>query len=85
MDLSAKSSFNCWITDINAKEAAFALSLKPAVVMIGPEGGFVPFEIELAVSQAAQPIHLGTRTLSVDTALTTVLAQSLPCTESPNT
>lgn len=82
---SVCGSRNCWITDINAKEAAFALSSKPAVVMIGPEGGFVPFEIELAVSQTAQPIHLGTRTLSVDTALTTVLAQSLPCTTSTNT
>jgi RsmE family RNA methyltransferase len=47
-------------------------------VIIGPEGGFVPFEIELAISTIAQPIHLGGRTLSVDTAVTTVLAQALP-------
>ena len=49
-----------------------------AVVMIGPEGGFVPFEVQLAQSVIAHPVHLGVRTLSVDTALTTVLAQALP-------
>ena len=46
-----------------------------AVVMVGPEGGFVPFELELAQAVIAQPVHLGSRTLSVDTALTTALAQ----------
>ena len=46
-----------------------------AVVMVGPEGGFVPFELELAQVVIAQPVHLGSRTLSVDTALTTALAQ----------
>ena len=46
--------------------------------MIGPEGGFVPFEVQLAQSVIAKPVHLGVRTLSVDTALTTVLAQALP-------
>jgi 16S rRNA U1498 N3-methylase RsmE len=50
----------------------------PAVVMIGPEGGFVPFELELAESVIAQRVHLGGRILSVDTALTAVLAQALP-------
>jgi 16S rRNA U1498 N3-methylase RsmE len=46
--------------------------------MIGPEGGFVPFEIQLAETTIAQRINLGSRILSVDTALTTVLAQALP-------
>jgi RsmE family RNA methyltransferase len=50
----------------------------PAVVMIGPEGGFVPFEVELAESVIAQRVGLGERILSVDTALITVLAQALP-------
>ena len=45
-----------------------------AVVMVGPEGGFVPFEIELACAVVAQRVHLGERTLSVDTALTAALA-----------
>ena len=46
-----------------------------AVVMIGPEGGFVPFELELAQAVIAQPVQFGSRTLSVDKALTTALAQ----------
>jgi RsmE family RNA methyltransferase len=49
----------------------------PAMVMIGPEGGFVPFEIELAEAVIAQRVGLGERILSVDTALITVLAQAL--------
>jgi RsmE family RNA methyltransferase len=49
----------------------------PAVVMIGPEGGFVPFEVQLASEVIATPVHLGKRILSVDTALTAVLAQAL--------
>jgi len=46
--------------------------------MIGPEGGFVPFELDLAESVHAERVHLGARTLSVDTALVSVLAQALP-------
>ena len=45
--------------------------------MLGPEGGFVPFELELATSVGALPVHLGDRTLSVDTAVTAALAQTL--------
>ena len=45
--------------------------------MVGPEGGFVPFEIDLVCSILARRVHLGGRTLSVDTALTCVLAQGL--------
>jgi RsmE family RNA methyltransferase len=44
--------------------------------MIGPEGGFVPFEIQLAEAVSARRVCLGPRTLSVDTALVTVLAQA---------
>ena len=72
----------CWITDMSATQSAVELDIAstPAVVMIGPEGGFVPFEVELATSKIARSIHLGARVLSVDTAVTTVLAQALPRT-----
>ncbi len=70
----------CWITDMGASKSAAEIDIasKPSVVLIGPEGGFVPFEVQLATSTIAEPIHLGTRVLSVDTAVTTVLAQALP-------
>jgi len=67
----------CWITDRGAPVALSQTPAVPAVVMIGPEGGFVPFEIELATRIVAQRVHLGERILSVDTALPSVLAQGL--------
>ncbi len=68
----------CLLADKNATVSVTDNDALSAVVMIGPEGGFVPFEIQLATSLIAKPIHLGERTLSVDTAVTTVLAQALP-------
>ena len=65
----------CWIAQMGASLALRDTPPGDAVVMVGPEGGFVPFELELAQAVLAQPVHLGSRTLSVDTALTTALAQ----------
>ena len=64
----------CWLAEMGSAQALSATPAVAAVVMIGPEGGFVPFELELAQSVIAQPVHLGTRVLSVDTALTAALA-----------
>lgn len=65
----------CLITEMGAEEPMAQHAGQPALVMIGPEGGFVPFEIELAQAHGARPVHLGERTLSVDTALSATLAQ----------
>ena len=67
----------CWIAQMNAPLALADVPPVPAVVMIGPEGGFVPFEVELAERVIAQQVHLGARVLSVDTALPAALAQAL--------
>ena len=64
----------CWIADLEASVALSEYASSPAIVMIGPEGGFVPFELNLAQSVIARPVHLGQRILSVDTALASVLA-----------
>ena len=64
----------CWMAQMGVSLALRDTPPGDAVVMVGPEGGFVPFELELAQAVIAQPVHLGSRTLSVDTALTTVLA-----------
>lgn len=69
----------CWIADIGAVAALSEHASSPSMVMIGPEGGFVPFEIHLAQSVIARPAHLGQRILSVDTALTSVLALGIAC------
>ncbi|MFU8883987.1 MAG: 16S rRNA (uracil(1498)-N(3))-methyltransferase [Cyanobacteriota bacterium] len=73
----------CWLAHMEAPMALAAAPPLPAVVMIGPEGGFVPFEIQLAESVIARRVDLGARTLSVDTALITALAQALPGTGVP--
>ncbi|MDI9406556.1 MAG: 16S rRNA (uracil(1498)-N(3))-methyltransferase [Chitinophagaceae bacterium] len=65
----------CWLAHMQAPLALAEAAPVPAVVMIGPEGGFVPFEIELAEAVIARRVSLGARTLSVDTALVTALAQ----------
>lgn len=49
-----------------------------ATVLIGPEGGFIPFEVELAQQIGASLRHLGDRILSVDTAVNAALARELP-------
>lgn len=66
----------CWLAHMEAPLALAEAPPVPAVVMIGPEGGFVPFEIQLAEAVSARRVSLGARTLSVDTALVTALAQA---------
>jgi RsmE family RNA methyltransferase len=41
----------------------------PAVLAIGPEGGWIPFEVELLVAHGFEPFDLGPRILRVETAL----------------
>ena len=68
----------CWLADRNADQQISVASGKPSIVMLGPEGGFIPYEINLARSVGCHPVNLGYRVLSVDTALATTLGQSLP-------
>jgi RsmE family RNA methyltransferase len=67
----------CWIADRNASQP-LRDEARAGLVLLGPEGGFIPFEIELAESVGAMCRHLGERTLSVDTAVAAALAQALP-------
>ncbi|MDA8099028.1 MAG: 16S rRNA (uracil(1498)-N(3))-methyltransferase [Nitrospiraceae bacterium] len=45
-----------------------------ATLVIGPEGGFVPFEIELLASVGALPVRISHRILNVETAVPTAIA-----------
>ena len=65
----------CWIAHPGAPEALETQSAK-GLIMLGPEGGFVPYEVELAQSMGALPVRLSDRILSVDTAVTAALSQS---------
>lgn len=44
------------------------------LLAIGPEGGWVPFELELLAAHGFRAIHIGTRTLRSDTACIAALA-----------
>ena len=50
----------------------------PVTLAIGPEGGFVPFEIDLLARQGFQSVHLGPRALRVETAVPALLGRLLP-------
>ncbi len=65
----------CWIAHPGAHEA-LATQSGVGLIMLGPEGGLVPYEVELAQSMGAQPVRLSDRILSVDTAVTAALSQS---------
>ena len=52
---------------------------EPTVVAIGPEGGFIPFEIELLESIGFHTKTLGPRILKVESAVSVTLGRGLPC------
>jgi RsmE family RNA methyltransferase len=43
------------------------------VVILGPEGGFTPTEVELFSAQGAQKVSLGDRILKTEVALSAIL------------
>ena len=58
--------------------APFAADTKrPTTLLIGPEGGFIDFELDLAEALGAQKVSLGARILSVDTAVCAALSREL--------
>lgn len=50
----------------------------PQLVVLGPEGGFVDFELERLDEVGARAIHLGPRILRVETAVVALLGRLLP-------
>lgn len=49
----------------------------PTTLLVGPEGGFIDYEVDLATMAGARPVSLGSRILSVDTAVCAALAREL--------
>jgi RsmE family RNA methyltransferase len=47
----------------------------PVTLAIGPEGGFVPFEIGLLQAAGLSPVHMGERILNVETAIPALISR----------
>ena len=47
----------------------------PCTVIIGPEGGFIPYEIDLLIKNGCQAVSLGNRILRTETAISYVLGR----------
>lgn len=48
---------------------------RPATLAVGPEGGFLPYEIEKFVTCGFSEVHLGERLLNVETAVPFILSR----------
>lgn len=48
---------------------------RPATLCIGPEGGFIPYEVEKLVEAGCQSVHLGPRILRVETAVPVLVSR----------
>ncbi|MGY2288807.1 16S rRNA (uracil(1498)-N(3))-methyltransferase [Pseudomonas sp. SDO528_S397] len=48
---------------------------EPVTLAIGPEGGWIPYEVDLLTNAGLQPVQLGVRILRVETAVTALLAR----------
>jgi len=58
-----------------AAEACPRENKKPVTLAVGPEGGFIPYEIEKLILCGFTPVHLGCRILPIETAIPALLSR----------
>jgi RsmE family RNA methyltransferase len=49
--------------------------IQQVTLAIGPEGGWIPYELEKLVAAGLQPVQLGERILRVETAVTALIGR----------
>ncbi|WP_286784310.1 MULTISPECIES: 16S rRNA (uracil(1498)-N(3))-methyltransferase [Pseudomonas] len=89
-DVSIEKRFKPFVEDRLASVAADSLGLiahpgdypacprgvdAPVTLAIGPEGGWIPYEVEKMIAAGLAPVQLGDRILRVETAVTALLAR----------
>ncbi|MBU2709598.1 16S rRNA (uracil(1498)-N(3))-methyltransferase [Zooshikella harenae] len=47
----------------------------PSIVAVGPEGGFIEYEVEMLAERGFEPVRLGERILRVETAIPTLVGR----------
>jgi|TARA_B110000459_G_C16312713_1_gene359937 RsmE family RNA methyltransferase len=53
-------------------------SQSPITLAIGPEGGFIPYEVEKLIEVGFQSVHLGPRILRVENAVPALISRLFP-------
>jgi 16S rRNA (uracil1498-N3)-methyltransferase len=51
---------------------------KPTTLAIGPEGGFIPYEVDMLSAAGFQTVHIGPRILRVETAVPALISRLFP-------
>jgi len=89
-EVSIEKRFKPFVEDRLASVAAGSLGLiahpgnhpacpravdAPVTLAIGPEGGWIPYEVEKMIEAGLAPVQLGDRILRVETAVTALLAR----------
>ncbi len=67
-----------WVAHPGVSTPCPAAANQPRTIIIGPEGGFTPYEVDQLIAAGCQSFHLGRRILRVETAVTTCLAKLTP-------
>ncbi|MDP2229183.1 MAG: 16S rRNA (uracil(1498)-N(3))-methyltransferase [Moraxellaceae bacterium] len=65
----------CLVAHPVAEEHCPVALNQPLTLAIGPEGGFIPYEVEKFEAAGFEPVHLGPRILRVETAVTALVAR----------